>query len=196
MSAGENGPRSWYTASGFACPFVRMVAATVASCSGVVPYREHVTAGHQGEFGRGEQSVPDDELVCRPRPRCGRAPVDVDTGTSCGDQHDVALAGGDQCGRVEDCRDPQRARSSGAGTEAELQGDVVRSPDRRRRRRRAAGYRRRRARPVRQPARSRSSRGPEAGAPAPCCGHRRWRRRETGARARGGWALDFSTVRP
>ena len=37
MSAGVNGPRPWYTASGLTCPLLRTVAATVASCSGVVP---------------------------------------------------------------------------------------------------------------------------------------------------------------
>ena len=38
MSSGVNGPRSAYTASGLAEPLLRMVAATIESCSRVVPY--------------------------------------------------------------------------------------------------------------------------------------------------------------
>ncbi len=37
MSSGENGPFPEYTASGLACPLVRITAATAAICSGVVP---------------------------------------------------------------------------------------------------------------------------------------------------------------
>ena len=161
---------------------------------GSVP--EHVTARHQGEFSRREQSVPDDELVRRPGPGCGRGPVDVDAGPAGRDHHDVALAGRDEGGGVQEGRDPQRAGSSGAGAEAELHDDVCtgRTDDAVDLVRRDSGVGE--PRPVRRPARSRTSRGREGVAPAPCCGHRRWRHRETGVRAREGRALDFSTVRP
>ena len=107
MSPGENGPRPWYTASGFCVSIGADGGGDGRQLFGRGAVREHVTARHQGEFSRREQPVTDDELVRRPRPGCGRGPIEVDAGPSGRNQYDVALAGGDQRGRVEDRGDPQ-----------------------------------------------------------------------------------------
>jgi hypothetical protein len=46
----------------------------------------------------------------------------VNPGTSGGDQDNVTLAGGDQCGGVENCGNPQRAGPPGARSETEFKG--------------------------------------------------------------------------
>ena len=95
------------------------------------PVGEHVPPRHQSELGRGEQPVPDDELVGRSRPgrRCGS--IHVHAGAAGGDEHDVALAGGDQGCGIEDGGDTHLRGSPGAGPEAQLEGNAgaVRADD-------------------------------------------------------------------
>ena len=85
---------------------------------------EHVPPRHESEFGRGEQPVADDELVGRAGPGCGGGPVGVHTGTAGGDEHHLALAGGDQRCGVEECGNAQRAGSPGTRSESQLKGDL------------------------------------------------------------------------
>ena len=83
---------------------------------------EHVATRHEGEFSGSEQSVTDDELVGRPSPGCRRGPFGVNPGAASSDQHDVALAGGDQRGCVENRGNSQRAGPSGARSETQFKG--------------------------------------------------------------------------
>lgn len=48
----------------------------------------------------------------------------MDTGATCRNQDDVALARDDQGRGIEECGDPERGRSSCTGPEAELEGDL------------------------------------------------------------------------
>ena len=79
---------------------------------------------HERELGRGEQSVAHDELVGRPGPGRRRRPVGVDAGTAGGDQHDVALAGGDERRGIEQGGNAQGAGPPGAGPEAQFEDDL------------------------------------------------------------------------
>ena len=86
--------------------------------------REHVPTGHEGEFGGGEEAVADHQLIGRPRPGSRAARIGVDPGPSGGNHDDRTLPGDDQCGGIEDGWDPQPTRSTSAGPEAELEGDL------------------------------------------------------------------------
>ena len=92
---------------------------------------EHVSPRHQRELGRGEQPVPDHELVGRTRPGRRGGAIHVDAGAAGGDEHHVALAGGDQGGGIEDGGDTHLRGAPGAGPEAQFEGDAgaVRADD-------------------------------------------------------------------
>ena len=85
---------------------------------------DHVATRHKGEFGGSKQSVTDDEFVGRPSPGCCRSSFGMNPGTARSDQHNVALAGGDQCGCIENGGNPQRAGPPRTWPEAELKGDL------------------------------------------------------------------------
>jgi len=57
-------------------------------------------------------------------PGRGGGAIDVDSGTTGGDEHHAALAGGDQRRRIEDGGDPHLRGSPGARSEAQLEGDL------------------------------------------------------------------------
>ena len=85
---------------------------------------EHVAPRHERELGGSEQAVTDDELVGGPRPRGGGRAIGVDAGATGGDQHHVALAGGDQGRGIEQRRDPHGAGPPRTRSEAELERDL------------------------------------------------------------------------